>query len=138
MKQAKSEKKRILVVEDELGVSRVCFKVLSAGGFEVDIATDGLIAKDMVKKEEYDLYIIDIRTPEMNGMELYEYLRVSNPEMAGAVIFTTGDVMSTEAQGFLKQAARPFLPKPFSPDELMNIIKDTLLQEVYSVAHGER
>ena len=138
MKHTKSGGKRILVVEDEPGISRVCVKVLTAEGFEVDIANNGLIAKDMVKKEEYDLCIIDIRTPEMNGMELYEYLKKSYPELAGAVIFTTGDVMSTDAQGFLEQADRPFLPKPFSPDELTNIIRDTLLQEAHSIEHGEQ
>jgi CheY-like chemotaxis protein len=42
------------------------------------------------------------------------------------VIFTTGDVMAGDTPSFLQQSARPFLPKPFAPDELKTIVKETL------------
>ena len=118
--------KRILVVEDESAISQVCQKVLTSEGFEVDIAINGEVALDMIEEKQYDLCLIDIRTPVMNGKELYLWLEEKHPKLASRVIFTTGDVMGGDTQSFLEQAARPFLPKPFTPDELRAILRETL------------
>jgi len=121
--------KRILVVEDESAISQVCQKVLTSEGFEVDIAINGEVALDMIEEKQYDLCLIDIRTPVMNGKELYLWLEEKHPKLASRVIFTTGDVMGGgDTQIFLEQAARPFLPKPFTPDELRAIVKQSLRQ----------
>ena len=55
---------------------------------------DALIAKKMVDDKSYDLCLSDIRTPGMDGIQLYQYLEQEHPELARRVIFTTGDVMS--------------------------------------------
>lgn len=64
--QTDETKRRVLVIEDEPLIGRVCMKTLSALGFEVDVATDGLRALEMARREAYDLYLCDIRTPRMN------------------------------------------------------------------------
>ncbi len=64
----------------------------------------------------------------MNGMELYLWLEEKHPKLASRVIFTTGDVMGGDTQSFLEQVTRPFLPKPFTPDELRAILRETLRQ----------
>ena len=120
--------KRILVVEDEPAISDVCRRVLTSEGFEVDIAVNGMIAQDMIKEKQYDLCLTDMRTPSMNGKELYQWLEEKHPRLASRVILTSGDVMAEDTQSFLEQAARPFLPKPFAPDELKAIVKETLRQ----------
>ena len=120
--------KRILVVEDEPAISDVCQRVLTSEGFEVDIAINGKVALDMIEEKQYDLCLIDIRIPEMNGMELYLWLEEKHPKLASRVIFTTGDVMGGDTQSFLEQAARPFLPKPFTPAELKAVVRETLGQ----------
>jgi len=56
---------RILVVEDEALITRVCLKALTAVGFEVDIAKNGMVAKDKITDKFYDIILIDIRTPAM-------------------------------------------------------------------------
>ncbi len=94
----------------------------------MDIAVNGRIAQDMIEEKQYDLCLIDMRTPQMSGKELYQWLKEKHPRLASRVIFTTGDVMSGDVQSFLEQAARPFLPKPFTPSELRAIVKDTLRQ----------
>ena len=66
MTQPSENKKTILLIEDEPIISRVCVKTLTADGYEVDIATNGLIAKDMANKKVYDVFLSDIRTPEMS------------------------------------------------------------------------
>ena len=119
--------KRILVVEDEPAISDVCQRVLTSEGFNVDIAVNGKVACDMIEEKQYDFCLIDIRTPAMNGKELYLWLEEKHPKLASRVIFTTGDVMGGgDTQIFLEQAARPFLPKPFTPDELRAVVRDAL------------
>ena len=126
MKPDNASGKRVLVVEDEAVISRVCARVLTTEGLEVDIANSGLVAKDMVKKKEYDLCLIDIRTPGMNGIQLHHYLREEHPELADKVIFTTGDMLNSDIKTFLMDSNRPHLPKPFTPDELRAVIREAL------------
>ena len=126
MEKPGADVKRILIVEDEPAISQVCLRVLTSEGLEVDIAVQGKVAQEMLEKKQYDLCLFDIRTPEMNGKELYQWLKEKHPQVANGVIFTTGDVMGGDTQSFLEQAGRPFLPKPFTPDELKAIVTKTL------------
>ena len=128
MKNSGGRLKRILLVEDEPVVCTACQTILVSEGFEVDIAVNGKVAQDMIKKKHYDLCLIDIRTPAMNGKELYSWLKEKGLELTRGVIFTTGDVMGGDTQSFLKQAARPFLPKPFTSGELKAIVQEPLKQ----------
>ncbi len=126
MKTPDGSVKRVLVVEDEPGISDVCQRALTSEGFEVDIAVNGKVAQDMLDEKQYDLCLFDIRTPAMNGKELYQWLKENHPQQASRVIFTTGVVMGGDTQIFLEQAARPFLPKPFAPDDIKAIVRKTL------------
>ena len=128
MKTRESNIKRILVVEDELAIGEACRRILIGEGFEVDIAVNGKVAQDMLEEKQYDLCLIDVRLPVMTGKELYQWLKEKHPQLASRVIFTTGDVMGGDTQIFLEQTDRPFLPKPFTPDELKTIVNDTLRQ----------
>lgn len=116
----------ILVVEDEPSISRLCHRALTGKGFEVDTAANGRIAQLMVDKKSYTLCLIDIRTPEMNGIELFSWLGDRYPEMTKRVIFTTGDVLRGNTVHFIKQRDMPFLPKPFTPSELQTIVNNVL------------
>jgi CheY-like chemotaxis protein len=126
MKQTKGQGQRILVVEDEPSICQVCLRALTAEGFEVDIAVNGAIAGKMLGEKTYDLCLIDIRTPIMNGRELYQYIRDTYPDFSGKIIFTTGDVLDEKLASMLREVERPYLPKPFTPDELKTIVKETL------------
>jgi CheY-like chemotaxis protein len=126
MVQSSSSGKSILVVEDEPVIAQVCSRTLSAEGFHVEIAVNGQVALEILSHKEYDLCIADIRTPSMNGMELYEHLEKENPVMASRIIFSTGDVLSGNTKAFLEKTNRPYLPKPFTPDELRAIVRTAL------------
>jgi len=118
--------KRILVVEDEPAITNVCRRVLVSEGFEVDVATNGKIAQDMIENKQYDLCLIDIRTPMMNGEELYQWLRERHSPLTERVAFTSGDTLSGDSQSLAEQTGRPFLPKPFSPEELKAVVTQVL------------
>jgi len=129
VKERVSGVKKILIVDDEPAICDVCQRVLTEEGLEVDIASNGKVAQDMIEKKQYDLFLVDIRTPAMSGKELYYWLQTKHPQLANRLIFTTGDVMSGDTKGFLGQAKRPFLAKPFTPDDLKSIMKEALLRE---------
>jgi len=104
----------------------MCQRILTREGFEVEIAINGRLAQDMIEKRQYDLCLIDIRTPEMNGTELYQWLQKKYPRVANQVIFTTGGVIDEKIMPFIKQSGRLFLPKPFTPDELRATVRKAL------------
>ncbi|MGA9695378.1 MAG: response regulator [Dehalococcoidales bacterium] len=126
--EIKNNRKRILAIDDEPVISRVSLRVLKSDGFEVDIAGNGLVAKEMTGKTDYDLYLCDIRMPEMNGMEFYEYLRQVHPGCETRVIFVSGDTMNNEVRTFLSGKKNLFLVKPFTPEELRAVIQKALKQ----------
>ena len=128
MKTPDANAKRILMVEDEPAICALCRRVLTDAGFEVDIAVNGKIAQDMIEKQQYDLYLLDIKLPVMTGKELYQWLEEKHPQLVNRVIFTSGSVVSGDTQSFLEQTGRPYLPKPFTAAELMNIVRETLRQ----------
>ena len=128
MKNSSAGAKRMLVVEDEPTISQVCQRVLTSEGFEVDIAVNGKIAQDMIEERQYDLCLFDIKTPVMNGKQLYQSIQEKHPQLIDRVVFTTGDVVGGDTQSFLGQSGRPFLSKPFTPDELKTIVRETLRQ----------
>jgi len=126
MQHSGAGRKRILVVEDEPAICQVCLRTLTADGFDVDIAVNGVVAQDMLAKKEYDLCLLDIRTPVMNGKELYQHIKEERPELASKVIFTTGDIMNSNLEPFLKETSRLYLPKPFTPHELRTVVRQAL------------
>ena len=126
MKKPGAGVKRILVVEDEPAICQVCQRALTNEGFEVDIAVNGDVAQGMLGEKDYDLCLIDIRTPVMNGRQLYQVIIGKHPKLVNGTIFTTGDVIDGYTQRFFELARRPFLPKPFTPDELKTIVRETL------------
>ena len=119
--------KSVLVVEDEPGIAAVCTRILIREGFQVDIAVNGEVALDMWRKKDYDLCLSDIRTPRMNGIELFRQLEIERPEAVKTFIFTTGDTMSVNVKTFLEETGRPYLPKPFSPENLRAIVKTVFI-----------
>ena len=126
MKNPAAGAKRILVVEDEPAIAQICLRALTSEGLEVDTAANGDVAKDMLEKEDYDLCLIDIRIPVVNGKQLYQFIIRKHPKLVNGVMFTTGDVMDGYTERFLELTGRPFMLKPFTPDGLRTMVRETL------------
>lgn len=123
-----SNGKKVLVVEDEPGIALVCLRTLTAEGFDVDIAVNGQIGLNMLRQNGYDLCISDIKTPYMNGIDMYQKLVEEDSEVIDQFIFTTGDVLSGNIKGFLEATGIPNLPKPFTPEELRDIVRKVMVK----------
>jgi DNA-binding response OmpR family regulator len=126
MISSSSVKGKILSVEDEPSIRQVCQRILTGQGYQVDFAQNGVVAESMLMKADYDLLLVDIKTPVMDGKQLYRYIERRYPELASRVIFTTGDVIGDDTRSFLEETGRPFLLKPFSPDELKAMVRGAL------------
>ena len=124
MKTRESNAKKILIVEDELSIGEFCRRVPTGEGFEVDVTVNGRIAQDIIEEKQYDLCLFDIRTPEINGKELYQWLKEKHPQLANRVIFTSGSVIDKDTTIFLGQTGRPFLSKPFTSNELKAMVRE--------------
>ncbi len=123
MVKPENGKKRILVVEDEAVLGRLCQRVLAADGFEVDLANNGLTAREIAAEKDYDLCISDIRLPGITGMQLYEHWKNSGNPLAERLIFVTGDTLNNTIQDFLEHSGRPCIMKPFDPRELSSAVR---------------
>jgi len=126
MQNTRSNVKRVLIVGDEIPIVEFCRRVLADCRFEVDIASSVKAAYETIEKTQYDIYLIDMRLPQIDGTELYLWLEAKHPELLKKVIFTTGDVMNRDTLDFLKKNKALVLEKPFSPDELKSIIKQVI------------
>src|SRR5450756_107702 len=117
------EKKRILVVDDDVGILRVFKAILEKEGYIVETAETGKDALEKIKKEKFSVYLVDVRLPDMDGTDLL--LKMAN-DFETIKIIVTG--FSTEEVG--KKAADygadDFLVKPVKPEELIATVRERL------------
>ena len=110
MKNTGASAGRVLVVEDEPSISQICLRTLSGEGFEVDVVGNGVEAQGKLKAKDYDICLIDIMTPVMDGKRLFRWITEKHPELVTGVIFTTGDSINPGTRIFLEAAGRPCCP----------------------------
>ncbi|MBI1870458.1 MAG: response regulator [Chlamydiae bacterium] len=116
-----SKKGKILIIEDDPSVQTLLTDLLR-NRHEVTTAMDGQEGKKIIEKTKFDLYLVDLRMPYMNGKELYEWIKTACPSEKEKVIFITGDTHDKKTQIFLSEADRPHLSKPFQMESLENLI----------------
>lgn len=109
--------KRILLVEDELSIQKVIQMNLELEDYEVVVADRGKQALDLAKNQYFDLIILDVMLPEINGFEICEQVRLNNKDI-GIIIVSAKDTAEDRVQG-LKMGADDYLVKPFNLEELL-------------------
>jgi PAS domain S-box-containing protein len=103
-----------LVVDDEASIRTALAIFLRRAGHAVDGAESGEEGLMKLKNRRYDGIFLDLRMPDMSGVDLYTRLCKSDPYHAARVVFATGDVNADGAREFLRGTGRPFLAKPFA------------------------
>jgi signal transduction histidine kinase len=106
--------KKVLVIDDEEAILQMVRETLAEQGYEVDVARDGESALSRLGEISYDLALCDWKMPGLNGQQIYERVRASNPALSERMIFFTGDVINDKAERFLRESRRVCLAKPFS------------------------
>jgi two-component system copper resistance phosphate regulon response regulator CusR len=115
---------KILLVEDEKKIAETLRKGLSEQHYEVDVAYDGLIGKKLFDANPYDLVILDINLPLMNGYELARYIRSYNEQIL-IVMLTAMNATEDKIEGF-EAGADDYIVKPFDFQELLVRIRALL------------
>jgi signal transduction histidine kinase/CheY-like chemotaxis protein len=115
----------VLVVEDENALRDLLSETVRELGHQVVEATTGREALARLRERPYDLVMLDLRLPDVDGQAVWQAL-ARDPRLAARVVFMTGDIMSAGTQRFLDQTGRPFLIKPFTVEELGRVIGDVL------------
>jgi DNA-binding NtrC family response regulator len=107
----------ILVVDDEESICSGCDLVLTEHGYRVHTFLRGKPGLASLKKNSYDLILLDLKLPDMDGMDALKRIRRDNPEIH--IIIMTGYASVQNAVTAMKMGAFDYLAKPFSDDELM-------------------
>lgn len=110
---------RVLIVDDEQCVMDVLVRILRALRLTPDIARDGEMAKEKLRRFDYAAVLCDYRMPGMNGKELYEWAASERPQLGEKWVFLTGSVKGDT----LDSCGRPVLFKPFTIDALQSALQ---------------
>ncbi len=125
----KARKYRILIVDDELVVRDSLQKWFESEGYEAVAVASGREALQAVEKRQFDLVLIDIKMPGMDGMELQRRLKDIDSELT--VIIMTGYASVETAVEALKRGAYDYITKPIDPDDLVHLVSNALGHKRY-------
>jgi len=117
-------KNRILVVDDEEIVVRSCMRILGGADYAVDAARNGAEALQKIDETPYDVVVLDIMMPKIDGMEVLQRVKEAHPDVE--VVMVTGLSQIETAVRSMKLGAFDYLPKPFDPDELKLVVERAL------------
>src|SRR5579864_7662078 len=117
-------KGRILVVDDELVVRDSLGKWFTSEGYAAHPVASAREALETIQQKEFDIALIDIKMPGMDGMELQARLKDADPDLT--VIIMTGYASVETAVQALKRGAYDYITKPVDPDELSHLVGNAL------------
>jgi DNA-binding NtrC family response regulator len=124
---------KILIIEDEAAIRRVLNKIISEENetYHVEEAADGLAGLEMIKNQDYDLVLCDIKMPKMDGVEVLEKTKKIKPEVPIVMISGHGDI-DTAIQT-MRLGAFDYISKPPDLNRLLNTVRNALDKKVLLV-----
>ncbi|NFR37181.1 response regulator transcription factor [Clostridium sporogenes] len=129
----KQHKERILIVEDEVKISRFLQLELEYEGYEIEQAYDGREGLNKALNEKYDLILLDIMLPKLNGMEVCRRIRQISDI---PIIMLTAKDETTDIVMGLDTGADDYITKPFAIEELLARIRVALKRKKLEVKHS--
>jgi two-component system, NtrC family, response regulator HydG len=127
---------RILVVDDEPDTCANLSDILTEQGYRVDVAHDGLAALELVKKNAYDVALLDLKMPGIDGLELYRRIRTISADTVAIVV--TAYASSTTATSVLGAGAWKILSKPVNLPQLLGFVGQAISQPLVLVVDDDR
>ncbi len=115
---------QILVVEDDVVNQEIISEFLTFSGIQVDLAEDGVEALNCVRDKQYDIIIMDLMMPNLDGLAATRAIRaMKDAQRANTpIIAATARDPVAEQQAWLEAGINDYVHKPFSEDELWNVI----------------
>ncbi len=120
---------KILIIEDEAAIRRVLKKIISEenDSYEVFEAVDGMEGIELIKENDYDLVLCDIKMPKMDGVEVLQYGKKLKPELPFLMISGHGDLET--AVSTMRLGAFDYISKPPDLNRLLNAVRNALDQK---------
>jgi two-component system, NtrC family, response regulator HydG len=126
----------ILVVDDEADTCANLSDILSELGFDVDTAHEGVAALELVQKKHYDIALLDLRMPGMDGLELYR--RIKEKSAGTAALIVTAYASSDTAKSAIAAGARQIVSKPVNIRHLIALVQEALDSPLVLVVDDDR
>src|SRR5579862_6150146 len=117
---------KVLIVEDDPSISNIVSFYLTGEGYHVGVASDGAKGLKQVRETLPDLLILDVRLPELDGLEVCKILRRDSYTTALPILMLTAMAEESDKILGLELGADDYLTKPFSPKELVGRVKALL------------
>lgn len=121
---------RVLIVDDEITIRIALRRFFTRLGWSVEEASNGesalhLLSNDASQDEapRFSVVVSDLRMPGLNGMEMYDQLKLRHPDVLRRLIFSTGDLVSEEAATFVRNTDCVVLQKPFELAALREVVE---------------
>ena len=123
--RAGAEPMRVLLTEDSVINQMVARQLLEQAGAVVDCASNGRLALEALGREHYDLVLMDVHMPEMDGLEATRRIREREREQGGhmPIVALTADAMEGDRERFLAAGMDDYLPKAFDPADLRAVLQ---------------
>ncbi|MFQ3675120.1 MAG: response regulator [Endomicrobiia bacterium] len=119
--------KKVLIIDDEQGIRDLLTFLLKPKGFDITCAEDGLEGIEKFKKESFDIVLLDIHMPKMNGLEVLKVIKKIKPEQIVIIFSSSSDPQfELEKKAELSFGVKTCLYKPFNIDEIITVINDVL------------
>lgn len=118
------EKAEIIVIDDEPVIGKSCRRILERAGHAVETTTNSIQALERIRQETFDVAIVDLKMPEIDGLELLQRIKQEHPEIM-VIMITAYSTVDTAVKA-IKMGAFDYVPKPFTPDELEITVKKAL------------
>ena len=120
----------ILIVDDEAAIAMLVRRILTEAGYRCQAVTDSRAAADLLEKNSYDLVLLDVMMPHLDGYDLLAYLR---PTGTPCIFITAKDAVAERVRG-LNSGADDYIVKPFAPTELVARVESVLRRAGRSTA----
>jgi DNA-binding response OmpR family regulator len=120
-------KKSILVIDDDKSILRTLTRILQKAGYDIDTAETGKEAMEKIEKCQYNMALIDVRLPDMDGTDLL--INMKEPLQNTIKIMITGFPSLETGVKALDSGADAYLVKPVKPEELLMLIEEKLKTE---------
>jgi DNA-binding NtrC family response regulator len=120
----KTNDRRILIVDDEEDLRTLLGHVLTSAGYQIDTAADGETALKLLQKQKFDLALLDIQMPNLNGIQVLKYLHQHLPSTKAIMLTGYADLKhAMEAKEF---GARDFIGKPYKLEDILSTVERVL------------
>ena len=126
---------RILVVDDDENIRKVLITILEEEGYNVASAETAQRAIEMTEKETYNVALIDVRLPDMEGIELLTKMKDTTPKMRKIII--TGYPTLQNAIEAVNRGADAYIMKPFNMDRVLATIKEQLKKQKEELKYSQ-